>query len=88
MSNPQHAYTLQLIAEQRIQQYIRESEIDHLLAATRASGPGWWSRHSQAALRRFGHVLAGLGQRLEHQEIPDARPAREPDALGAMSPNR
>ncbi len=61
MAYPQYDDTLQLIATQRIQQYIHEAEIDHLQSKMHPRGTGWWSRQARSSL---GTLLTSLGGRL------------------------
>ncbi|MGB8647253.1 MAG: hypothetical protein WCF84_18590 [Anaerolineae bacterium] len=85
MSNPQYDYMLQLIAKQRMQQYIHEAEIDHLLSKMHPRGSSWWSRQACQPLRHLGHTLTNLGKRLENLDRPDAGSIRTQDAIGAAT---
>lgn len=72
---------MESIAEQRIQQYIREAEIDHVQSELHP-------RHAHRLLQFFGHLLTSLGQHLENLDRQDARSIRESDAIGAAGLNR
>ncbi len=81
MSNLLENHAVESIAEQRMQQYRREAEIDHL---QRELHP----RQGHRLLQLFGHVLTNLGRRLENLDTQDARSIRENDAIGAAGINR
>ncbi len=81
MSDRLYSHALESIAEQRMQQYRREAEIDHL---QRELHP----RQGHRLLLLFGHVLTTLGRRLENLDTQDARSIRESDAIGAAGLNR
>ncbi len=74
-------HAMESIAEQRMQQYRREAEIDHLQR-------GLHPRQGYRLLQLFGHALTSLGQHLENIDRQDARPIRESDVIGAASLNR
>ncbi len=74
-------HAIESIAEERMQEYRREAEIDHL---QRELHP----RQGHRWLQLFGHVLTNLGRRLENLDRQDARSIQESDAIAAAGVNR
>ncbi len=74
MSDLLYDHALESIANQRIQDYIREAEVDHLQSALRPRRSSWWSRHARQSLHGLGHMLQDLGHYLESLNRPDVRP--------------
>ncbi len=74
MSDLLYSHALESMANQRIQDYIREADVDHLQSELHPSGTGWWSRHARQSLRGLGHMLQDLGHYLESLNRPDVRP--------------
>ncbi len=76
MLYPENNFAVRILAEQRMQQYVHEAEIDHLLSQA-PRGRSWWSRQ---ALPSLGAALASLGERLMTLDRRSARAIREQSA--------
>ncbi len=66
--------SLQIVAEQRMQRYIHQAEIDHLLAEKHPRGENGRSRQ---ALSHLGNGLASLGEWIKLLDRRGPRPIRE-----------
>jgi hypothetical protein len=80
-------YAAGSIVEQRIQKYIREAEIDHLLSAGPPRESGWWPRVRAAPLRWLGHALTRMGERLASLDMLNPEISREQETLPAAATN-
>ena len=76
------------IVEQRIQSYIREAEIDHLLSERRPRESGRWPDFRAAPLRRLGHALTRLGERLETLDLPNPESSQKQGTIVAAASNK
>ncbi len=72
MANAQYDDPMQNLATYRMQQYIREAEIDHLASKMHPRGTSWWLRQTGRPLSFLGHALTNVGERLmATARIPD-----------------
>ncbi len=87
MSDLLYGHALESIANQRIQDYIREADVDHLQSELHPSGMGWWSRQARQSLRGLGHALTSLGQHLEAVDVPNVELSHDQDSIAAATLN-
>ncbi len=76
MSSPQPDYALRLMAEQRIEEYLREAEMEHRMREVHPRGSSWLTRAAWRPLRRFRHALERLGRGLQNGGVPNPRPTQ------------
>ena len=65
-------YAIKSIQEQRMKQYVREAEIDHLVSEINLHQPGLLSRQARRLLHGLGHFLLATGKQLDRFETPMA----------------
>ncbi|MGE5141118.1 MAG: hypothetical protein ACM3JD_16745 [Rudaea sp.] len=87
MSNSQYREPLELMVEQRIQEYIAQAKIDHLASQKQLSGPERSDR-ALPGLLQLWRALAYLGRRPGTRPAHHTKPRREMDGLRAVRPNR
>ncbi len=72
MANAYYDDPLQLLAKQRVQQYVHQAEMDHLASDVHPGRTSQWSRQIRQPFRFLGRALTGLGERLMTPErMPD-----------------
>ncbi len=72
MANAQYDDPLQLLAKHRVQQYIHQAELDHLVSEMQPREKSGWAQQIYQPFRFLGQALTGLGERLKTPErIPD-----------------
>ncbi len=87
MSFPLDDSVTRSLARQRVQEFIREAEIDHVLSERHPREASRWSHLTAAPLRRLGHALTRLGERLETLDLPNPELSREHERFVASAPN-
>jgi hypothetical protein len=87
MSNSQYRDPLELMVEQRIQQYIAQAKIDHL-ASQKQFDEAERPDRALSGLQQLWRALANLGRRPVSPSAHHRKPLREVDGLRAVHPNR
>lgn len=65
-------YEIARVKEEQVRDYVRQAEIDRLLATCQPDRAGWLTRSTRSMSHLLGHVLLGVGKRLENIGTSDS----------------